>query len=326
MEEMTVEKIFVDNIDKLQLELLNNKASFHRIIPEPDLHRPGLALSGFVDVFTYRRVQIIGNTENAYLKKMSDSRRKKALATLFSFDLPCIILTENNVPTTEFLALATEKQVSVFRTPFKTTRLMHLLSNYMDDKFAPAITMHGSLVDVYGIGVLFTGRSGIGKSEIALDLVERGHRLVADDVVNITRKAGGILIGTASEMLQYHMEIRGLGIVDIQSIFGIRSIRLQKRIEVEVQLEEWDNSENYERIGLDETISKILDVEVPVVKLPIFPGKNITVIAEVIALNQLLKINGLYPAQKFNESLIKKMQEKTPTEKYLETYLDKDFE
>lgn len=326
MEQVTVEKLFVDNKDKLQLELLNNDASFQKVIPEPDLHRPGLALSGFVDVFTYQRVQIVGNTENAYLKKMTDGRRRKALSTLLSFEIPCIILTESNEPSVEFIELANNNKVSVFRTPFKTTRLMHLLSDYLDEKFAPAITVHGSLVDVYGIGVLFTGRSGIGKSEIALDLVERGHRLVADDVVNITRKAEGILIGTASEMLQHHMEIRGLGIVDVQSIFGIRSIRLQKRVEVEVQLEEWDDAENYERIGLDEATTKILEVEVPAVKLPIFPGKNITVIAEVIALHQLLKINGVYPAQRFNEQLIKKMQEKMSSEKYLEAYLDKDFE
>jgi HPr kinase/phosphorylase len=182
------------------------------------------------------------------------------------------------------------------------------------------------MVDVYGIGMLFTGRSGIGKSEIALDLVERGHRLVADDVVNISRKAEGILIATASDVLQHHMEIRGLGIVDVRRVFGIRAIRVQKRVEVVVQLEEWDDSVDYERLGIDESITKILDVEIPLVKLPIFPGKNITVIAEVVALNQLLKIYGHHPAKEFNEHLIKKIQEKGAVKKYLEDYLDRDFE
>lgn len=323
---MTVDKLYRDTKEKLKLELLNNRASFRRIIRESDLNRPGLALTGFVKVFTYKRVQIMGNTENEYLKSLKRDKRLLAIKTLVSFKIPCIIVTEGNDPVPELMPLCNEHGISVFRTPFKTTRLMHLLSGYMEEQFAPRTTVHGSLVDVYGIGMLFTGRSGIGKSEIALDLLERGHRLVADDVVNIVRQAEGILIGMASETLQHHMEIRGLGIVDVRRIFGIRSVRLQKRVEVEVQLEEWDDNEEYERIGLDEAVTKILDVEIPAVKLPIFPGKNITVIAEVIALNQLLKIYGHHPAQEFNQKLIEKMQEKIASKKYLEDYLDKDFE
>jgi HPr kinase/phosphorylase len=186
--------------------------------------------------------------------------------------------------------------------------------------------VHGSLVDVHGIGILFTGRSGIGKSEIALDLVERGHRLVADDVVVISRKAAGVLLGQGTEMLQNHMEIRGLGIIDVRAMFGIRAVRAQKRIEVEVHLEEWDAKEDYERVGLVETNTKILEVEIPYVKLPIFPGKNITVIAEVVALNQLLKIAGVHPARSFNERLVRKIQESTEDHLELERYLQRDFE
>lgn len=326
MDKLTVEKFYEETKGALRLELLNDTFSFDRVIEESDIHRPGLALSGFVDVFTFKRVQILGNTENEYLKTLAPKALQKALSTLFSFKLPCIIITEGNEPVNGFVEMATANKISVFRTPFKTTKLMHLLSDYMDGQFAPSISVHGSLVDVYGIGVLFTGRSGIGKSEIALDLIERGHRLVADDIVNISRKAGGVLIGTASDMLQHHMEIRGLGIVDVRSIFGIRAIRMQKRVEIEVQLEEWDDNEDYERIGLDDHTTRILDVEIPVVKLPIFPGKNITVIAEVLALNQLLKIHGYHPAKSFNERLIKKMQEKLDAHKYLKDYLDKDFE
>lgn len=326
MHGMTVKALYEDNRQRLQLRLLNNSASFSRVIVEGDLHRPGLALAGFVDVFTYQRVQILGNTEIRYLKTLSPAKRREVLEKVMSFELPCIIITENNEPPKELMEVATEQGISVFQTPLKTSKLMHLLSEYMDDKFAPTITVHGSLVDVYGIGVLFTGHSGIGKSEIALDLVERGHRLVADDVVNISRKAGGVLIGTGSEMLQHHMEIRGLGIIDVQSIFGIRAIRLQKRVEVEVQLEVWDDSRDYERIGLDEETTTILDVEIPVVKLPIFPGKNITVIAEVIALNQLLKIHGYHPAREFNERLIRRIQQNIATQSYLKDYLDRDFE
>jgi HPr kinase/phosphorylase len=326
MKNLSVDKIYNDNKSKLKLELLNNDASFHRLIEEPDLHRPGLALSGFVDVFTYKRVQIIGNTETTYMGKMEPVARRKAIREVLSFEIPCFIITENNKLPPEFLEIATEQKISILTSPLTTAKLMHLLSAYMDEKFAPNITVHGSLVDVYGIGVMFTGRSGIGKSEIALDLVERGHRLVTDDIVHISRQAEGVLIGTASEMLQHHMEIRGVGIVDIRSIFGIRAIRLQKRVEVEVQLQEWDDKENYERIGLEETTTEILGVEIPVVKLPIFPGKNITVIAEVVALQQLLKINGYNPAKEFNQRLITRMQEKSESAKYLQDYLGKDFE
>ena len=326
MPKLTVEQLYRENKRKLRLRVLNGELSFSRVIGESDLNRPGLALTGFVDVFTYRRVQIIGNTENAYLRKLKSTERVKALNTLFSFEIPCVILTQNNRAPDELLEVATKAGITVFSTPFKTSRLMHLLSNYLDDRFAPSMTMHGSMVDVYGIGMLFTGRSGIGKSEIALDLVERGHRLVADDVVNISRKAEGILIGTASDVLQHHMEIRGLGIVDVRSIFGIRSIRLQKRVEVVVELEEWDDDADYERIGLDESTTRILDVEIPLVRLPIFPGKNITVIAEVVAMHQLLKIYGHHPAKEFNERLIKRMQERIKSEEYLKDYLDRDFE
>lgn len=326
MTEITVKTLYEHNKKKLKLKLLNDKYSFDKTIKEPDLHRPGLALTGFVKVFTCRRVQILGNTELAYLATLNEKERGQAILKLLEFDIPCIIITENNKPSPEFLRLATERKISIFGTSFKTTHLMHLLSSYMEAKFAPTKMVHGSLVDVYGIGVLFTGRSGIGKSEVALDLVERGHRIVTDDVVQISRKAEGVLIGSASETLQHHMEIRGVGIVDVQSIFGIRAIRRQKRIEVEVHLEEWNDKENYERIGLEEQTTLILGVEIPVVKLPIFPGKNVTVIAEVVALQQLLKINGIFTAKNFNERLIRKMQAKTESVRYLEDYLERDFE
>jgi len=323
MKNLTVEQFFEENKERLKLTSTAGRGSFKRLIVESNLHRPGLALTGFVDVFTFQRVQIIGNTENKYLIKLSDEERVKSIVNFFSFEIPCVIVTENNKPPAEFLSEAKKHKISIFQTPFTTTQLMHLLSEYLDDRFAPNITIHGSLVDVYGVGVMFTGRSGIGKSEIALDLVERGHRLVSDDVVNIARMAQGVLIGSASEMLQHHMEIRGVGIVDVQSIFGIRAIRMQKRLEVEVQLEEWDQSENYERTGIEEGITTILGVEIPLVKLPIFPGKNVTVIAEVVALQQLLKINGINPAKRFNDRLINKMQDKSRSFK---PYLYKDYE
>ncbi len=349
MYRLDVKTLYEDNKDRLDLEIVNGDFSFNKPITEGDLHRPGLALAGFVKVFTYQRVQIVGNTETRYLADLTPEKRRHALETLMQFDIPCIIVTEKNEIFPEMLNSANTHGITIFRTPLKTTQLIHLLGEYMENKFAPTTTVHGSLVDVYGVGLLFTGRSGIGKSEIALDLVERGHRLVADDVVNISRQAGNILIGTGSELLQYHMEIRGLGIIDVRSLFGINSVRVQKRIEVEVHLEEWNEKEDYERIGLDEEHTEYLGVQIPLVKLPIFPGKNITVIAEVIALNHMLKMYGHNAAQLFSERLLKKIQsrqqkkaemrqatmpqpDEKPSEKSkqdfreLKRYLERDFE
>ncbi len=317
MNEITIETLFYENKKRLKFEIFNDDSGFDRIIQEPELNRPALALAGFVDVFTYQRIQLIGNTELAFLDTLTPKKRKESLSKVFEFDLPCIVVTDNNVPPPELVEIANEKTITILRSVFSTTHVIQLLSNYLEKKFAPYMSKHGSMVDVYGIGVLITGRSGIGKSEIALDLVERGHRLVADDVVHITRQAEGILISTGSEVLQHHMEIRGIGIIDIRSIYGIRSIRLKKRIEVEVRLEDWEENKDYERIGLEEKSVKYLDTEIPLINLPIFPGKTVTVIIETIALNQVLKIYGFHTAQEFNERLIQRIQNSRDIKDYL---------
>jgi HPr kinase/phosphorylase len=224
--------------------------------------------------------------------------------------VPCIIVAKGLVLPAGALERANRGSVPVLRTPQDTTPFIHQLTAYLDYVFAPFTTVHASLVDVYGVGLLFTGRSGIGKSETALDLVERGHRLVADDAVRITRRHGDILLGACNEVLKHTMEIRGMGVIDVQAIFGIRSIRAQKRVEVEVHLTEWKDSADYERVGLDEQLARYLDVEIPLVTIPIFPGKNITVIAEVVALNHLVKVYGYHPARALNERLMESMRMK----------------
>ncbi|MEX0906783.1 MAG: HPr(Ser) kinase/phosphatase, partial [Gemmatimonadota bacterium] len=211
--------------------------------------------------------------------------------------------------------MATAQGVPVLRTAVKTAQFYRRLQPYLEEWFAPHATVHGSLADVYGVGVLFTGRSGIGKSECVLDLVERGHRLVADDVIQITRRGNDILIGRGHEMQRHHMEIRGIGIVDIRTLFGIRSIRLQKRIEVVVHLVDWDDSVQFDRTGLDTVEIEILDVKLPKVVIPLNAGKNITVISEVVAMNHLLKYSGVNSARLFNERLMSTMQ---PARAYLE--------
>ncbi len=326
---LTVGTFFADNRKKLKLQLLNSDSGFDRVITSSELNRPGLALAGFLDLFTYDRIQILGNTEIRYLFSLTPEKRRNSLEKLFQFELPCVIVTENNQVPEELLNIATRCQISVFRSRFKTTELMHYLSDYLNNEFAPRTTVHGTLVDVYGIGILFTGRSGIGKSEIALDLVERGHRLVADDVVIITKKAEEILMGEGRELAEHHLEIRGLGLIDTRSIFGVRAVRVHKRVEVEVQLVDFDPNMDYERVGLDEQTTTILGVKIPLVVLPINPGKNVTVIAETIALNQLLKIYGHHTAKEFNKRLLEKMREqerKHLLELKMRDFLDKDFE
>ncbi|MFH1007364.1 MAG: HPr(Ser) kinase/phosphatase [Candidatus Latescibacterota bacterium] len=307
---ISIRKLLEEYGTRLALQLVGGETGLDRRLLNHEIHRPGLALTGFVELYTYDRLQVLGNTELLYLSHLSDEKRGEALETMYQFDLPCVILTSGRTPSKRFIELSESRGIPLLVTRFSTTKFVHLFSYYLDDLFAPQSTMHACLVDVYGVGLLFTGRSGIGKSEIALDLVERGHRLVADDAVTIIRRARGVLMGIANEVVRNHLEIRGVGIVDVRRMFGIRAIRQRKRIEVEVQLVDWDKTGDYERVGLEDRATSILDVEIPVVTVPIYPGKNITVISEVIALNHLLKTNGLHPAQAFNERLIRVMEEK----------------
>ena len=320
--ELTVQKLFEDTSDILELEWAAGRAGSLRVIATNDVHRPGLALAGFVEPFPYDRVQILSDTEFRYLEEMTEKKRRTTLDALFGFEIPVIICTSGNKPVPYMSEKADETQIPILASPHSSTEVAHLLSEYLDDWFAPTAVMHGTLVDVYGVGLLFTGRSGIGKSEIALDLIERGHRLVADDVVTITRTARGVLTGMGNELLTHHMEIRGIGIIDVQGIFGIRGIRLRKRVEVEVVLKEWDEVDEVDRLGILDRTTEILGVGIPQVMLPIVPGKNITVLAETIALNHLMKISGLNSAHSFNERLIDRMERKTRAR----TQLGEDYE
>ena len=314
---LTVKQLFEENREKLGLELIQGAAGLDRIITKKDIYRPGLALAGFVELFTFHRVQVLGNTETLYLKKLDAAAKRQALERIFQFEIPCFIITNNNLLPEDMSRLANEKSIPLFRTPLSTTDFTHRIIDYLDDIFAPKKVVHGSLVDVYGTGILFTGRSGIGKSEISLDLVERGHRLVSDDIVVLTRKSEGVLIGSGTEMLRHLMEIRGVGIIDIRRMFGIRAIRLQKRVEMEVELVEWDGKEDYDRLGLDDQKRSYLGVDIFYVKLPIFPGKNITVIAESLALNLHLKVYGFHPAKEFSDRLLETIQDKRRVREYL---------
>lgn len=312
MKTLGVARLYEDQREDLQLDLLTESLASRTEITVSDINRPGMALMGFVENFLPERIQILAQTELTYLATLTPAQVQQALDRLFQFTMPLIVVCKGLEVPPYLIRRANECSVPVIRTPQSTTPFIHSLTSYLDHMFAPTVSMHGSLVDVYGCGLLFTGRSAIGKSETALDLVERGHRLVADDVVTVTRHHGDVLIGRGNQLLRHHMEIRGLGIIDVQSVFGIRSIRLQKRVEVEVNLRQWSDDEDYERVGLDERKTDILGVSIPLVQVPITPGKNITVIAEVIALNYLVKVyGGLSPAEKLNQHMLEVMKRKS---------------
>jgi HPr kinase/phosphorylase len=312
LQTLSAARLYEDQRDELQLEAITESLASRREVTVSDIHRPGMALMGFVENFLPERIQIIAQTELTYLATLSPEAVRSAIDRLFQFEMPLIVVCKGLEVPPYLVQRANAGQVPVFRTPQSTTPFIHALTSYLDHMFAPQATVHASLVDVYGVGLLFTGRSAVGKSETALDLVERGHRLVADDVVTITRRQGDVLIGSGNQLLRHHMEIRGLGIIDVQAIFGIRAIRLQKRVEVEVNLTDWSNEADYERVGLDEHKTHYLEVEIPMVTVPITPGKNITVIAEVIALNYLVRVTGGYsPAERLNQHLIELMKRKS---------------
>ena len=305
--------------DPLQLELLTPDIAVDREIKSPEASSPGLVLAGYTARFVGTdRIHILGETEITYLASLDANGRRKSIETFLSYALPCVIITKAQEAPDELLAVAREQAVPIIRTRLKTAEFYRRLKPFLDDAFAPRTTVHGSLADVFGVGLLFRGRSGIGKSECVLDLVERGHRLVADDVVHVTRRGNDVLIGRGHEISRHYMEIRGVGLIDINALFGIRSVRQQKRIEVVVQLEDWDNSREYDRTGLDQQRTEILDVPLPLVTVPLNPGKNLTVICEVVAMTHLLRYSGVDSAHVFNERLIRRMREKGEVQQYLE--------
>lgn len=308
--------------DPLQLEALTGELGLDRQVPDSEVASPGLALAGYTGRFAPQRLHVLGETEITYLTSLDDGSRKHSLECLFGFDLPAVVVTKGQDVPPELLDLARKRGIPVLRTRLKTAEFYRRIKPILEEAFAPRTTLHGSLADVYGVGLLFIGRSGIGKSECVLDLVERGHRLVADDIVQVTRRGQDILIGQGHEFAAHHMEIRGIGLIDIPRLFGVRAVRQQKRIEVVVQLADWDNAKDADRTGLAHSETVILDVSIPKVIVPLNPGKNITVVSEVVAMAHLLRYSGVDMAAAFNERLIRKMKE----QKGVREYLQEDYE
>ncbi len=308
--------------DPLQLEALTGEVGLERIIPTPEASSPGLVLAGYTKRFAAHRMHVLGETEITYLASLGAAERRASLETFLRFDLPCVVISKGQDPPPELLELARAQGVPVIRTKLKTAEFYRRLKPFLDEAFAPNTTVHASLADVFGVGLLFLGRSGIGKSECVLDLVERGHRLVADDIVHVTRHGNDVLIGRGHELARHYMEIRGVGLIDIRALFGVRAVRQQKRIEVVVQLDDWDATREYDRTGLDGQTTQLLDIALPLVTVPLNPGKNLTVICEVVAMNHLLRYSGVDSAKHFNERLLKRMAER----RELQQYLEEDYE
>ena len=306
---LTVGQLVERLADALQLEVLGAHGGMERAITTPESASPGLVLAGFIGRFLHHRVQVMGETELTYLATLSEADRARHLGTFFSYPIPVVFITKALEPPPELLVAAEAGGVPVVRSRLKTAAFYRTLNPFLESEFAPSATLHGSLADVFGVGLFFTGKSGIGKSECVLDLVERGHRLVADDLVIATRRGAGIVIGQGHELQRHYMEIRGVGLIDVPAIFGIRAVRQQKRIEVIVELMEWKEGMPVERTGLDLATTEILEVPLPRITVPLNPGKNITVIAEVIAMNHLLRYAGVDAAEQFNRRLIGRMQQ-----------------
>jgi HPr kinase/phosphorylase len=315
-QEYSVKEFFEENSEEYEIEALTENLEGPIPITGPDIHRPAFALTGFMENFLHKRIQIIGETELLYLKVLDEAQVADAIARLFSQPLPCIIVSKGLDVPQQLLDLTFKHGVPLLRTSMQTTDFIHELTGHLELIFAPRTLIHGSLVDVYGVGLLFSGRSAIGKSEIALDLVERGHRLVADDVVE-TFRHGDAILGRGREHLKHYMEIRGIGIINVMDVFGIRAVRIQKRVEVVVQLEDWDPTKDWDRHGLDEHYTDILGIKVRQVVIPIYPGKNITVIAETIALNHMLKVYGIDAAKRLDQQLLDMMESDKKTRRYL---------
>ncbi len=322
MKPLTVSDLVARKGKVLQLEILTGDVGLDRPIRVPQVSSPGLVLAGYLKRFPAKRVHVLGETEVEYLRSLSVEDRRKSWEGLINFDLPCIFVTKGQRLPKELATMAKKRGIPLLRSKLSTAEFYQRITPYLAEIFAPRTKIHGSLADVFGVGLLFMGRSGIGKSECVLDLVERGHRLVADDSIIVTQRGNDVLIGRSPELTWRHMEIRGVGIVDVSALFGVHAVRLQKRIEVVVQLVDWEKTQEADRTGLDTQTTTILGVELPQMVVPLNPGKNITVVSEVVAMNHLLKFSGIDSAHLLNERLIAKLTE----QRDMREYLSEDYE
>jgi len=310
MNTLPVQKLEQDREHHLELTLMAGRNGLKKKITHSQVQKMGLALTGFIQFINPERLQIIGNTEMAYFKTLTSEMQEKVIHQICSFPLSCLVITRGLEIPELLLREADEKEIPVFRTNLRSFDFIERVTKFLEEKLSSTSSLHGVLLDVYGVGLLILGKSGIGKSECALDLILRGHRLVADDMVHIQKRSPSSVIGSGFEVIQHHMEIRGLGIINIRSLFGVEAIREKKKIELVLELMEWDTHREYDRLGFEEEKFSILDVELPLLKIPVTPARNLTTIIEVAVRNHLLKVMGYDSALEFEKKLLRKMEER----------------
>ena len=305
---MAVRELLADDAaELLAFELISGEDGLDNIINRPRIQKPGLALAGFLEYIHAGRVQILGKSEMTFLRERAPAERRRIVSQLCRHGVSCFVLTTGNEAPAEMTQETDRQAVPVLKTDLSSSEAIDQLTRFLEDRLAPRAVLHGVLLDVYGLGVLLLGDSGVGKSECALDLVVRGHRLVSDDVVEIHRR-GVLLVGTGPELTRYHMELRGLGIVNVKDLFGVASVRHSKFVEYVIRLDPWKPGKRYDRLGLDEQGFDVLGIELPYVEMPVGPGRNLSVLIEVAARNHLLKLKGYHPARQLARRLGEQLQ------------------
>jgi HPr kinase/phosphorylase len=305
---VTVESFYTGHADALELKLVAGASGLKRIIREPTVNRPGLALAAFTKYFANKRVQVMGNAECHFLKSLPQEGREQRYRELFNYKIPCIVFCRGHHPDKVFLRMAEEHNVPIFKCPLITMKFINRATLALEGMFAPRGSEMGSMVDILGVGVIIKGESGIGKSECVLALLERGYSLVADDITRVQLLDGRDVMGTSAELTRHHMEVRGIGIINVQQMFGVRSIRDEKRVDLVITLKIWEQVPDVDRVGMEEQYTQILGVDVPHMIIPVRPGRDLARLVEVAAFQTKLKQSGHNPAKELNDLLIAKMQ------------------
>lgn len=304
---LSVATLLQDKEYQLELESLTGEAGLTKKIMIPQIQKPGLALAGHTANLQPGRIQVLGNSECDFLRGLPTAKCAAILRKICRMDIACFVITHGNESPALLLRECKKQKIPLLRTSITTPQFIMRVTKFLEDKLTETTSAHGVLIDVFGVGVLLLGKSGIGKSECALELVMKGHRLVADDIVNIRKRPPSSLYGYGSELIKYHMEIRGLGIINIKDLFGVASVRDQKLIELVIDLVEWNPKQEYERLGIDQQTHEILGVKIPFIQLPVRPGRSLTAVIEVAARNHLLKLKGFYSAKEFQAKLTRQL-------------------
>lgn len=304
---VTVERFYEDQAEALELKLLAGRKGLNRIIREPTVNRPGLLLSGFTRYFANKRMQVIGNAEAYFLKSLTPEERIRRYEKLFSYKIPCVIFSRSLHPDKEFLKITERVDVPIFQCPLVTMKFINRATLALEMMFAPHGTEMGSMVDILGVGVILRGESGIGKSESVLALIERGYSLVSDDITKVTLVDGRDVVGTSAELTRNHMEVRGIGIINVVAMFGVKSIRSEKRVDLVITLKSWSEVEDVDRLGMEQETVKVLGIDIPHILIPVRPGRDLARLIEVAAFQTKLKLSGYNPAKELNDRLIARM-------------------